>query len=63
MTVPKPDQEADTMPTAPPDSSMCTTCDRPGAALCGGCKNTAYRDKKCQRAEFAVHKLLCTSFC
>ncbi|KAH0353050.1 hypothetical protein KCU81_g1745, partial [Aureobasidium melanogenum] len=40
---------------------QCAVCSKPGK-LCASCENIHYCGRDCQKADWAVHKLLCRSF-
>ncbi|KAJ8121614.1 hypothetical protein ONZ43_g1977 [Nemania bipapillata] len=43
-------------------SDSCIICNKPNALRCNRCKSASYCSKLCQRGDFLVHKLLCSSF-
>lgn len=47
---------------APRASDLCIICNKPNALRCKRCRGASYCSKLCQRGDYVVHKLLCTSF-
>ncbi|KAI1357329.1 hypothetical protein F5Y08DRAFT_352721 [Xylaria arbuscula] len=43
-------------------SVACLICNKPNAKYCSRCKGASYCSEECQRADYAIHKLLCTGF-
>ncbi|KAF2103202.1 hypothetical protein NA57DRAFT_52730 [Rhizodiscina lignyota] len=46
---------------ADPDP-LCANCPKPHSKICAGCRSIHYCSKKCQKADWPTHKLLCRSF-
>ncbi|KAI0453615.1 hypothetical protein F5B21DRAFT_478629 [Xylaria acuta] len=43
-------------------SSSCLICNKPSSLRCSRCRSVSYCSKPCQRGDYPIHKLLCTSF-
>ncbi|KAK8872462.1 Ubiquitin carboxyl-terminal hydrolase 19, partial [Apiospora arundinis] len=41
---------------------LCLMCNKADASLCRQCNSAFYCSKKCQTADFPIHKLLCSDF-
>ncbi|KAL1639163.1 hypothetical protein SLS58_008250 [Diplodia intermedia] len=43
-------------------ASLCQACNNPSQETCGRCRSSRYCSKKCQKADWPTHKLLCSKF-
>ncbi|KAK4043671.1 hypothetical protein C8A01DRAFT_12841 [Parachaetomium inaequale] len=42
--------------------TLCIVCDKPSTQLCNGCKHAKYCSRKCQVADWPLHKKVCADF-
>ena len=47
---------------APVDGPICVMCSEPATQRCTQCRSQIYCGKQCQKSDWRVHKLLCSSY-
>ncbi|KAI0902825.1 hypothetical protein F4823DRAFT_620807 [Ustulina deusta] len=50
------------MQSSEASSDLCIICGKPNALRCKRCRGASYCSKLCQRGDYPIHKLLCTTF-
>ena len=46
----------------PADGLICVMCSKPATQLCTQCRSQIYCSRQCQKSDWRVHKLLCSSY-
>ena len=46
----------------PADGLICVMCNQPATQRCTQCRSQIYCSKRCQKSDWRVHKLLCSSY-